>query len=439
MNKNLKITIIISLIVIVFLALFFVFKKDDANNGAGGKWTSLDKNVSEEFIKNNFALDLAKEIDLESFVLYGDISKQYYNSDSHILYAKDARGVYMRLLCNDVAFFVEIEEADPDSFEILNHCYSKDENRVYFTNVVITDANSKTFKVLDRNYSKDSIDIYFQQYAIVGADMGSFKIVSNNEKEGYYSKDKEHLFQRHLIVSNLAPENFTIEKTDDIEKGLFDCLNNEIDKDTFEVINSNYAKDKNNVYIFVRGDRGTSYCYKIAEADPESFEVVFNFWAKDSDSTFHEFKEIIGDVDSETFEVIDDNYAKDETHVYYQGSEIPEADPETFEVIDDNYAVDDENVYLEDEIIPDADPETFEIEDEEEDDDVVVDDDIFDDIDIDEDDDEENYYVPSDDNTGIIVDYDIDIFSTSTLDEGENCYFKKADDGPYVERHCSDD
>lgn len=64
-----------------------------------------------------------------------------------------------------------------------------------------------------------------------------------------------------------------------------------IDTDSFEILDINYSRDRNNVYGF----KGI----KIEGADPESFKVL------------------------------NDAYAKDKTSVYWDGKKLERADPAT--------------------------------------------------------------------------------------------------------------
>lgn len=77
-----------------------------------------------------------------------------------------------------------------------------------------------------------------------------------------------------------------------------------IDVDTFQKIgNSEYYKDKNNVYYFISNSDG-GHLEKIKNGDQSSFELLNAYF-----------------------------YAKDKNKVYYRGNNIEKADANTFEVI----------------------------------------------------------------------------------------------------------
>ena len=365
MNKFFKIGIVVFLVLIVVASSFILFLFKTSNTGERivekqeKEWENLKPDDSNTFLNNNFTSKLTQEIDVNSFFIYGNLNKQYHNENSRIIYAKDRTGVYMRSFCDELDYFVKIDKADPESFKILSNCYSKDRNNVYFTNIIVGGADPTTFKVIEENYSKDGGNIYFQQYMIVKANIDTFEITLNSQSMGYYSKDKNYIYKEHLAVTDL---NARVVDKNEIEEEFFDCLNEDIDKNSLEVIDGNFIKDEEGVYFSVKGTGSFRYCDKIEGADSDSFEVINGLWTKDFDSIFHNSQEINGeDVDLETFEVVSDNFAKDLSNVYYQETVIEEADVETFTPISDNYSEDDENVYLDDEIVAGADVETFEV------------------------------------------------------------------------------
>lgn len=77
------------------------------------------------------------------------------------------------------------------------------------------------------------------------------------------------------------------------------------DPDTFEVISTadrrSYAKDKNNVYIYIKDDWGV---YKIINADPTTFEVLDFPYAKDKNDAYNGTLPLFVD-DVSKFEVIE--------------------------------------------------------------------------------------------------------------------------------------
>jgi len=165
------------------------------------------------------------------------------------------------------------------------------------------------------------------------------------------------------------------------EKVFFDEMFSDfIDADTFENINSVFAKDKN--FCIYKNEKLNSCRVKF-------FEVLGSVYSKDDYYVFYGNKKIDG-ADAETFTFIGDEYARDRSHVYYMGEEsegvksdsfillekgyakdssrvyfknkaVANVDQNTIKVISENYIKDAANVYFNNEIVIDADPDTFQI------------------------------------------------------------------------------
>ncbi|MBN1618854.1 DKNYY domain-containing protein [Candidatus Dojkabacteria bacterium] len=112
-----------------------------------------------------------------------------------------------------------------------------------------------------------------------------------------------------------------------------------------------WGKDKNNVYFLERtyGDAYSEVNYKIIDgADTSSFELVNEEFQKDKNNVYYQGV-IIEDVDSKSFEIINGSYAKDRNHLIYQDNVTQgDVDKNSFEIIDNYYGLarDDEHVYI---------------------------------------------------------------------------------------------
>jgi len=364
MEKKNKIIIISIISVVVLLAIsvtiFLVIKMKNTKIIEGNTdngWAQVNGNGLNSFLENNFSPDALVGIRKDSLKILGEVKKQAYSSDYKAIYAKDESSVYMRSLCNERAPFVKIIGANPDTFVVLDYCYSKDKNNAYFINKVIAGVDLNTFSVIESNYSKDDKSVYFQRHRIDEVDLDSFKITLNSREKGYYSRDKNNFYKGYLKVGRFNKDKNT-KPTD----GVVDCSNENIDSNSFEVVNSNFVKDKNGVYFFVKSAGGIDYCDRVDGANPLSFEAISNNWAMDIDSIFYKAKILDSlNINKDTFEVVNDNFAKDDDNVYFQEEVIPEANPETFVELSDNYGKDDENVYFEEEVVVGANPETVEV------------------------------------------------------------------------------
>jgi hypothetical protein len=115
-----------------------------------------------------------------------------------------------------------------------------------------------------------------------------------------------------------------------------------------------YGKDDETV--FING-------YKLKEADPKTFEIVEEWFSKDRERVYYGSQEI-KEIDPETFEMIGSGeYVKDNDSIAYasRGNVVTEANMETFEVMFDGYAKDKNNVYVYGRAMKDVDSNTFQI------------------------------------------------------------------------------
>lgn len=148
------------------------------------------------------------------------------------------------------------------SKDVFNNIYCEKNAKGLDRMQLMENVDYKTFKTLDSFYAKDKNNVYDGCDIVLGADVDTFKILGD-----CVEKDKNNIYSCGAIVKN-----------------------NIIDIKTFEMLdNSNYFKDKNNVYY--------------------SSEII---------NGIHNY-EIINRADSSTFLFIKDKYAKDKNNCYFQG------------------------------------------------------------------------------------------------------------------------
>ena len=315
----------------------------------------------------------------------------------------------------------KVLNADVNSFVVLegDHSYAKDKNSVYYSGEKIEGANPKTFKIIsDGMYSKDDKNVYATVDIIKGADPQTFRRIS----ETNYARDKNNLYYYFGDVKNLGkinekdfkvldsnlvkngnevyylgekvniknPEKFEIIENylsspsmvvygkDDKnvyvmtpykEAGYLKIIKN-ADKDTFEVMeNSDYSKDKNNVYYAGRKLNDISSAgFKVTRlVNRPNLPVNFLNDNKNIYKLITVFDEETGElknvktavvrnpkVDSKTFETFSysGNYFRDKNNVYYENElykmglkKIAGADRNSFEVLNDEFSRDKNNVY----------------------------------------------------------------------------------------------
>ncbi|RAI88276.1 DKNYY domain-containing protein [Algoriphagus yeomjeoni] len=97
-------------------------------------WISYDEAVGKR-------VSQIDEHDFESFEI---LDNEYY--------AKDKNSVFH--------IRSKIENADPNSFELIGNGYSKDKNRVFLDDEMVIFANPKSFQLLEFPYSKDDSYVF---------------------------------------------------------------------------------------------------------------------------------------------------------------------------------------------------------------------------------------------------------------------------------------
>jgi len=249
------------------------------------------------------------------------------------LFGKDKEKVF--------SSFIIIKGADPDSFKVLNDSYyAKDKNRAYYFDHPIPGVDLTSFRALNKNYAadKDRIYHYYQtrNHIVRNADVSTFSVFSKNSE---YAKDKKNVYYEGNSVKGADVNSFKIiGHFYGADKNSIYCMRKKTDFDikTFALTASEtYGTDKHGVYLLgnYNGKKSTAL---IKGADKDTFREIF----------IHQ--EI--------------NYAMDKNHVYKDSKVIPGADPGTFKIYKNNffYAKDRNHVYCEGKILGKADPANFE-------------------------------------------------------------------------------
>jgi hypothetical protein len=293
-------------------------------------------------------------------------------------YGKDANNVY---------FFGQLQkEIDAKTFELIDSSsnYLKDKNNIYSyrscslgDHKIIEGADYETFEILSPWYAKDKNHVYVNKGEILDADAKTFSLLS--QSNGSYAKDNISFFYKGEKIEGLDIPSLEITNGRFLQdkNGVYTIVYDyntylvttipDIDISTFEVIpNSYYYKDSKNAYYA----EGENYVQIIEGVDIESFEDLggyyLAYYTKDKNLIYFNGKAIL-DSDGETASLISKDeedyvpYVKDEKHIYAQGEILAEAEIETFEYLGDGYSKDKDSVFYYNTIIEGADISTFEI------------------------------------------------------------------------------
>jgi hypothetical protein len=250
-----------------------------------------------------------------AFLLAGSLIALLYKLPMQLYNLFQGISNYDYCIQNDCIYLngEKIKNADVKTFIHYNNrgYYSKDKNHVYYSTKKIKDADAATFGPLTNDntnsYWHDKQHAYFTWKRIAGADGASFKYAGH-----HYAYDNNHVFfQNHLLPN--------------------------ADRKTFKPLADFIGKDAH--HVFVTSNQVNTIL------KPADFEVVWinqELFGRDQQQIYAlrytmPFPLLpFPGADPETFEVVGQYYAKDKKQVYYYSYHIQEirivegANPETF-------------------------------------------------------------------------------------------------------------
>jgi serine/threonine protein kinase len=213
---------------------------------------------------------------------------------------------------------------DETKAEVLGHGYSRQGDFIYFDKQRIDKAGKDDFA----RFAK-STNLKLKQSADI--DATSFKALSEE-----YTKDKNKVYYKWI-----NDDQFWV-----VELPLADAK-------SFEVINSNLARDAKQVWW---------YGEPLPEVDPKTVELVnAGFVWKDAKRVWYQRNAISG-ADAKTFRHLDQAFYRDANRVYWSSTPLEGADLDTFRTFGENspYGADRSNIWRGDTKISGYDASTFE-------------------------------------------------------------------------------
>ncbi|MDC0505977.1 DKNYY domain-containing protein [Candidatus Gracilibacteria bacterium] len=233
---------------------------------------------------------------------------------------------------------------DSDSFEYLGDGYSKDSTAVYYgynREIVILDwADSRTFEVIPHSgYGKDKNNVFFATHKIEDVDIETFEVLASRR-----AKDKNHHYR---LSQKVEPYDKPFNNIANTQAQDLVSLTKKMEKEF--IPNANKITELSNEF----------YSYK-----DNIFYIPYD--TREQDKIKHVSEE--SDIDFNSFEILNRSYAKDVSSIYYintgyspQGmlQVMESADHSSFSVIDRYYAKDKNNVYHLGKMRENIDPSTF--------------------------------------------------------------------------------
>lgn len=179
---------------------------------------------------------------------------------------------------------------DTNSVKVLDNSYIKDKDFVYVEWYKIKEADSDTFEVLSSLYGKDKDNIYYYTEVVKWVNYESFKVIDNKWEDKYW--DFERWYRSYPDAQKLS----------------------------YNWIDTWYAIDKD--YVFYSNSNYLS-THIIEWVDKDSFVVISSELAKDKNFIYYEWMPQKWIVDIETYKsmpmnnTMNSNYARDQYNIYY--------------------------------------------------------------------------------------------------------------------------
>jgi hypothetical protein len=207
-------------------------------------------------------------------------------------------------------FSGEVENADIDTFVIINDKYAKDNKNVYIRSQIVSGADPDTFEVLSWRYSRDKNFGYHYGEKLLDSHGNSFEVISDKTMgwNDYYAKDDQSVYMLGKRIEGADPSSF-------------------------KILWYVYSQDNYDIY----------YYENALGADLDTFEFLEGrTYIKDKNAVFFEGERILN-ADIESFQVLDYPYAIDKNMVYKYGKKMPWIDRSAVEIVEGKFTLPDMN------------------------------------------------------------------------------------------------
>lgn len=319
------------------------------NNSDGKSFQPLEGGFSKDSKRVFYMYQSIRNADSKSFQV---INKGPFSYDDHNIYfywksigakdinsfevidalgAKDNQYYYKTSIAGDSLHIGKYPIKDKNTFQLLDHRYSKDKFQVYFDGEIVQGADSKTFEVIDYAKGQDSKSLFYGKSRINSPN--TFKELSDG-----YSIDSVSVYYKWALINEAKPSSFQIINQywarDDSSVFLEGQKQDSINDKTFKHIQGKYAKDEKYVYHLSS---------IVNMANPKTVESLDYWqWIKDDKSYFFEGKRI-NEIDYSTFRILENDYSIDKNRVYFRLKPIDNIDVKTFKTTDGTFGGQDKN------------------------------------------------------------------------------------------------
>ena len=352
------------------------FKKIKSGIDVGSAEKVLELN---DFVKDKNNLYYFSNGKIEKINLNIDVNSLVFldnNNSSYSSYIKDRNNVYF--VDNKNGKVRIVKNADKNTFQIVNGNYGVDGKNVYYNGEKLDSVGIEGLKIFDDNYLKDNKNVYeiyttddekikIRAIKNLNIDVASFE---NIFKEAFY-KDKNSVYYVDMTEDKQELKKLEGADADTFEPGIFSKDKNSVfignqklegvSSKGFEILDNefNFVKDYKNVYYLDRESDGITYKVKVLDTkgvDIPSFEFLgdsYNKYYRDKNNIYFlndkvdkmEFEKLVG-ANPKTFEIVDDYFARDDKNVYFFNKKVIGVDAKTFEKVGYDIVKDKNGVYF---------------------------------------------------------------------------------------------
>ena len=318
-----------------------------------------------DFIKDKNNIYHFSDGKLEKINLKIDVNNLEYLDDGNSTfsnYLRDGKNVYF---VNDEGGKVKIvKNVDKNTFKVVNGNYGVDSKNVYYLGEKLDFVGLDGLKIFNEDYLKDKKNVY--EISVNDNDEVKVKPIKNLNIDvatfedifgGLNYKDKNAVYYEDndgdislKILKGADPATFEFGIISQDKNSVF--IGNQklegMSSKGFEVLNDSldFVKDYKNVYYLDRESDGITYKVKVLDTkgvDIPSFEFLgdsYNKYYKDKNNIYFlndkddkmEFEKLVG-ANPKTFEIIDDYFARDDKNVYFFNKKVIGVDVKTFEEV----------------------------------------------------------------------------------------------------------
>ena len=318
-----------------------------------------------DFIKDKNNIYHFSDGKLEKINLKIDVNNLEYLDDGNSVfssYLRDGKNVYF---VNDEDGKIKIvKNVDKNTFKVVNGNYGVDSKNVYYLGEKLDFVGLDGLKIFNEGYLKDKKNVY--EISVNDNDKVTVKPIKNLNIDvatfedifgGLNYKDKNSVYYEDndgdislKILKGADPATFEFGVISKDKNSVF--IGNQklegMSSKGFEVLNDSldFVKDYKNVYYLDRESDGITYKVKVLDTkgvDIPSFEFLgdsYNKYYKDKNNIYFlndkddkmEFEKLVG-ANPKTFEIIDDYFARDDKNVYFFNKKVIGVDVKTFEEV----------------------------------------------------------------------------------------------------------